>query len=159
MPIWSQYPAHAALPAQVADLSLRQDGRSTQAAQQLEAEVRKAHLLAEDTFAGVYANPDGKQVTVFGGTGFRFDPESAADDEIARLTEKYQLGSVETVDTGVRGRHQRCAVGRAEGDAVVVCTSVDHGSIASAVFTRLSLQDSAGLLDTLRGQIVSSDRN
>ncbi|WP_436970701.1 hypothetical protein [Micromonospora avicenniae] len=159
MPIWSQYPAHAALPAQVADLSLRQDGRSTQAAQQLEAEVRKAHLLAEDTFAGVYANPDGKQVTVFGGTGFRFDPASAADDEIARLTEKYQLGSVETVDTGVRGRHQRCAVGRAEGDAVVVCTSVDHGSIASAVFTRLSLQDSAGLLDTLRGQIVSSDRN
>ncbi|MER7444744.1 hypothetical protein ABTW73_28705 [Micromonospora avicenniae] len=159
MPIWSQYPAHAALPARVADLSLRQDGRSAQAAQQLEAEVRKAHLLAEDTFAGVYANPDGKQVTVFGGTGFRFDPESAADDEIARLTEKYQLGSVETVDTGVRGRHQRCAVGRAEGDAVVVCTSVDHGSIASAVFTRLSLQDSAGLLDTLRGQIVSSDRN
>ncbi|MEU5567312.1 hypothetical protein [Micromonospora musae] len=159
LPIWSQYPAHAALPAQVSDLSLRQDGTSTQTARQLETEVRKAHLLAEDTFAGVYTNPDGKQVTVFGGTGFRLDPESAADDEITRLAQQYQLGSAETVDTGVRGRHQRCAVGRADGDAVVVCTSVDHGSIATAIFTRLSLQDSAGLLDDLRGRIVSPDRN
>ena len=54
----------------------------------------------------------------------------------------------------MRGRHERCAVGRpADGD-VVVCTSVDYGSIATGVFTRLSVPDSADLLATLRGQIV-----
>ncbi|MFF3238494.1 hypothetical protein [Micromonospora sp. NPDC002931] len=158
VPMATQYPATATLPAEVADLRLRDDNRSKQTARQLEAEVRKAHWLTEDTFAGVYATPNGKRVTVFGGTGFRFTPESDAQDEITRLTEQYSLGEAQEVDTGVRGRHERCAVGRADGDDVVVCTSVDHGSIATAVFTRLSVDDSAALLGTLREQIVAADQ-
>ncbi|MFC0506897.1 hypothetical protein ACFFG4_20235 [Micromonospora costi] len=158
-PIWTQYPAHATLPAQVDDLSLREDSTSEQAARQLETEVREAHWLAEDTFAGVYATPDGKRVTVFGGTGFRLDPEGDADGEIARLAGSYRLGQVETVDTGVRGRHERCAVGHTDEGDVVVCTSVDHGSIATAVFTRLSVQDSAALLARLRTRIVTNDQS
>ncbi|WP_244200543.1 hypothetical protein [Micromonospora arborensis] len=153
-PISAQYPVQAALPAQVDDLSLRQDNRSAETAQQLENEVRKEHWLAEDTFAGVYSTSNGKQVTVFGGTGFRLNPESDADAEISRLTERYTLDAPESVDTGVRGRHERCAVGRSAGDEVVVCTSVDYGSIATGVFTRLSVADSAALLATLRAQIV-----
>ncbi|MEU4775608.1 hypothetical protein [Micromonospora sp. NPDC023644] len=158
VPMASQYPANASLPAEVADLRLRDDDTSKAAAKQLEAEVRKAHLLADDTFAGVYSTPAGKRVTVFGGTGFRFTPESDAEDEITRLTGQYSLGEAQVVDTGVRGRHQRCAVGRADGQDVVVCTSVDHGSIATAVFTRLSLDDSATLLGTLREQLVTTDQ-
>lgn len=158
-PIWSQYPVHASLPAQVADLSLRDDNRSEETARRLETEVRKEHWLAEETFAGVYTDPNGKQVTVFGATGVRLDPEGDADDEIARLAGTYRLGEVEKIDTGVRGRHQRCAVGRADGGTVVVCTTVDHGSIATAVFTRLSVQDSAALLETLRARIVTSGRS
>ncbi|MFC7712915.1 hypothetical protein ACFQWD_32775 [Micromonospora lupini] len=158
LPISSQYPARAALPEQVADLSLRQDDGSATTARQLENEVRQEHWLAEDTFAGVYATADGKRVTVFGGTGFRLSPEADADAEITRLTERYALEAPETVQTGVRGRHERCAIGRpADGD-VVVCTSVDHGSIATGVFTRLSVADSADLLNTLRGQIVQPER-
>ncbi|MEU4400826.1 hypothetical protein [Micromonospora orduensis] len=157
-PISAQYPARAALPDQVEDLSLRQDDRSAATARQLENEVRSAHWLAEDTFAGVYSTTSGKRVTVFGGTGFRLSPESDAEAEINRLTERYALGAAETVDTGVRGRHERCAVGRADGGDVVVCTSVDHGSIATGVFTRLSVSDSADLLDTLRAQIVQPER-
>lgn len=158
-PISAQYPARAALPVQVDDLSLRQDSRSTEAAQKLENEVRKEHWLAEETFAGVYATTSGKRVTVFGGTGFRLSPESDAEAEISRLTDRYALGAPESVDTGVRGRHERCAVGSADGSAVVVCTSVDHGSIATGVFTRLSVADSADLLGTLRAQIVQPERN
>ncbi|MEU8155454.1 hypothetical protein AB0B94_17470 [Micromonospora sp. NPDC048986] len=157
-PISAQYPARAALPVQVDDLSLRQDSRSTEAAQKLENEVRKEHWLAEDTFAGVYATTSGKRVTVFGGTGFRLSPESDAEAEISRLTKRYALAAPESVDTGVRGRHERCAVGNADGSAVVVCTSVDHGSIATGVFTRLSVADSADLLGTLRAQIVQPER-
>ncbi|MEV1112133.1 hypothetical protein AB0I95_26350 [Micromonospora sp. NPDC049751] len=154
LPISSQYPASAALPEQVADLSLRQDDGSSETAKQLEKEVRQEHLLAEDTFAGVYRTADGKQVTVFGGTGFRLTPEADADEEITRLGERYALEAPETVRTGVRGRYERCAIGRPAGGDVVVCTSVDHGSIATGVFTRLSVSDSATLLDTLRTQIV-----
>ncbi|WP_230689058.1 hypothetical protein ACN26Y_13950 [Micromonospora sp. WMMD558] len=159
MPMMNQVPASAALPAEVADLRLRQDDRSTAAATKLEAEVRSAHWLASDTFAGVYATGSGKRVTVFGGTGFWFSPESEADAEIARLTEQYSLGEPRIIDTGIRGRHERCAVGRADGTDVVVCTSVDHGSIATAVFTRLSVDDSAALLATLREQIVTQQQS
>jgi hypothetical protein len=63
------------------------------------------------------------------------------------------------VETGVRGRYERCAVGRADGDAVVVCTSVDHGSLATGIFTRLSVDDSAALLDTLRQQIITPEQS
>ncbi|WFF00981.1 hypothetical protein [Micromonospora sp. WMMD964] len=157
-PISAQYPARAALPEQVEDLTLRQDNRSAETAKQLENEVRNEHLLAEDTFAGVYSTSSGKRVTVFGGTGFRLTPEADAEAEISRLADRYALDTPETVDTGVRGRHERCAVGRADGGDVVVCTSVDHGSIATAVFTRLSVTDSATLLNTLRSQIVRPER-
>ncbi|WP_249412483.1 hypothetical protein [Micromonospora endophytica] len=155
MPMASQYPAAASLPQQVADLRLREDPRNAQAAQQLETQTRAAHWLAEDTFAGIYTTNTGKRVTVFGGTGFRFAPSSDADGEIERLTEQYALSDVQVVESGVRGRHERCAVGRSEGTGVVVCTSVDHGSITTGVFTDLSVDDSARLLATLREQIVT----
>ncbi|MFJ6199706.1 hypothetical protein [Micromonospora sp. NPDC092111] len=152
-PIWQQYPADAALPGQVADLTLREDSGGE--VQRLEAEVRKANLLAEDVFAGVYGTDDGKRVTVFGDTGFRFSPESDADDAMTRLTDTFALGAPQPVDTGVRGRYERCATGSSEGTDVVVCTSVDHGSSTTAVFTRLSVDDSARLLAILREQIVT----
>ncbi|MGW4502633.1 hypothetical protein ACWENR_29005 [Micromonospora sp. NPDC004336] len=155
-PMMTQYPANATLPAEVADLRLRDDQGSKETAERLESEVRKAHWLAEDTFAGVYGTSAGKRVTVFGGTGFRFTPESDAEEEITRLTGPYSLGEAQVVDTGVRGRHERCAVGSADGADVVVCTSVDHGSIATGVFTRLSVDDSAALLGRLREQIVTT---
>ncbi|RKN42814.1 hypothetical protein D7223_21495 [Micromonospora endolithica] len=158
VPMATQYPVDAALPAEVRDLRLREDSRSTRTAKELEAQVRAAHWLSEDTFAGVYTTPNGKRVTVFGGTGFRFTPESDAEAEIGRLREQYALGTAKAVDTGVRGRYDRCAVGRADGGDVVVCTSVDHGSITTAVFTRLSLDDSAALLSELRTQIVTTQK-
>ncbi|MBY8875124.1 hypothetical protein K7640_25160 [Micromonospora sp. PLK6-60] len=156
-PLSTQYPASATLPDQVAGLRLRDDPADRAAVRELEAEVRGSSLLIEDTFAGVYSTPEGKRVTVFGGTGIRLSPESDADEEMARLTERYALDAAVPVDTGVRGRHERCAVGRDDGAAVVVCTSVDHGSLATGVFTRLSLDDSAALLDRMRQQIVTPD--
>ncbi|SCF47090.1 hypothetical protein [Micromonospora mirobrigensis] len=158
-PLTTQYPASAALPEQALGLSLRDDPASRAAADELEAEVRASQLLSEDTFAGVYTTTDGKRVTLFGGTGIRFTPETDADDELTRLTERYALAPAVPVETGVRGRYERCAVGREDGAAVVVCTSVDHGSIATAVFTRLSLDDSAALLDRLRQRVVTPDQS
>ncbi|MFI6824648.1 hypothetical protein ACIBJE_27450 [Micromonospora sp. NPDC050187] len=154
-PMWDQYPASAVLPPQVADLRLQSDARSERTANELRGEVETEHTLAEEVFAGVYSTPQGKTVTVFGSIGFRFTPESDAEDELTRLTPKYDLGTQQVVETDVRGEHQRCAVGRSNNVDVVVCTWADHGSIASGVFTRLSLADSATLLGTLRERIVT----
>ncbi|MGW4294263.1 hypothetical protein ACWEH1_14545 [Micromonospora chersina] len=153
-PLSAQYPARASLPDQLGSLRLRQDERSQAAAEELKSQVRQSHLLAEDTFAGIYGTSDGKRVTLFGGTGFRLTPESDAEAELVRLTDRYDLEQSVPVETGVRGRYERCAIGRADGDTVVVCTSVDHGSLATGVFTRLSLDDSGRLLDELREQVV-----
>uniref|UniRef100_A8M0Z5 Uncharacterized protein n=1 Tax=Salinispora arenicola (strain CNS-205) TaxID=391037 RepID=A8M0Z5_SALAI len=154
-PVVNQFPASAALPDEVKDLRLREDDHSARTAAKLEAQVDEAHWMASDTFAGVYRTRAGKQVTVFGGTGFWFRPESKAEGEIARLTDRYALDEAQVFDTGIRGRHGRCAVGHDDGTDVVVCTSADHGSIATAVFTRLSVDDSATLLGALREQIVT----
>ncbi|MGY0005880.1 hypothetical protein ACW0Q9_18485, partial [Micromonospora sp. I033] len=153
-PLSAQYPASASLPDQLDSMRLRQDERSRAAAADLERQVRQAHLLAEDTFAGIYTTSEGKRVTLFGGTGFRLSPESDAQAELDRLTDRYDLAPSVPVETGVRGRYERCAVGRADGDTVVVCTSVDHGSLATGVFTRLSVEDSGRLLDELRQKVV-----
>ncbi|MCI4062206.1 hypothetical protein MRQ36_06340 [Micromonospora sp. R77] len=161
VPLWwaqpysTQYPVNAALPEEVTGLQLRDDAQSQATVRQLEAEVRQENLLAEDTFAGVYGSSTGKLVTVFGSTGIRLSPESDAKAELTRLQERYQLEPGVPVETGVRGRYERCAVGRTDGDAVVVCTSVDHGSLATGVFTRLSVDDSGRLLDELRQQIIT----
>ncbi|WP_431936823.1 hypothetical protein [Micromonospora sp. RP3T] len=153
-PLSSQYPASASLPDQLDSMQLRQDERSRAAAEELKSQVRQADLLAEDTFAGIYATDDGKRVTLFGSTGFRLTPESDAEAELKRLAGDYALQASVSVDTGVRGRYERCAVGRTDDDAVVVCTSVDYGSLTTGVFTRLSVDDSGRLLNELREQVV-----
>ncbi|MER7169550.1 hypothetical protein ABT336_26260 [Micromonospora sp. NPDC000207] len=154
-PAWDQYPATASLPAEVADLRLRDADDSVR---EMEAEISRANWLTEETFSGRYTDQAGKQVTVIGGTGFRPTPESDAEGELGRLTERYALTDVTPVDSAIRGRHVRCGTGRSGETSVVVCTSVDHGSLITGVFTRLSLPDSASLLGTLRSRIITVER-
>ncbi|WP_050563704.1 hypothetical protein [Salinispora pacifica] len=153
-PVLNQFPAHAALPTEFGDLHLREDHHSRQTTAELARQIDEAHWTASDTFAGIYRTGAGKKVTVFGGTGLWLAPKSAAEAEIERLTGQYALGPAQVIGTGVRSRHGRCALGHEDGTDVVVCTSVDHSSIATAVFTRLSVADSATLLGALRKQIV-----
>ncbi|HEX7745292.1 MAG TPA: hypothetical protein VF462_08540 [Micromonosporaceae bacterium] len=153
-PMLQQYPASAALPEQVADLHLREDEASKRTTRRLEREMQVTYW-SNDTFAAVYTAANGKRVVIFGATGFRLSPDKDVDAEIARLRDAYNLEDVRSVDTGTRGEHQRCGIGRTDGESVVVCTWADHGSIASGVFDRLSVPDSARLLGQLRTSIVS----
>jgi hypothetical protein len=153
-PMWEQYPTNATIPTNIADLELRDDPASVESAERLAREMRGAHWLAEDTFAGVYSAPGDKRITVFGVTGFRIRPESDVDDEMTRLGEEFGLTEVRTIETGTRGEYQRCGVGADNGETVVICAWADHGSLATGVFTRLSVDDSARLLGELRTWIV-----
>jgi hypothetical protein len=152
-PMAQQYPASAALPAQVKDLSLRDDAASRRTAARLEQEMQATYW--GDGFAGIYSAANGKRVVIFGATGFRFSPDKDVDAEIGRLRDDYELRDIRSIDTGVRGEHQRCGTGQWNGDSVVVCTWADHGSIATGVFDRLSVEDSARLLGEMRSSIVS----
>ncbi|MGW0434266.1 hypothetical protein ACWDV4_17230 [Micromonospora sp. NPDC003197] len=157
--MWDQYPASATLPTELTGLKLRDDATSKQTVQQLKTDMRTTNWLAEGTFAGVYTDSRGKTVTVFGVTGFRFSPDKDLDTEFTRLTSQYGLTNIRTYDTGIRGEHQRCGTGRADGTAVVACTWADHGSIGTALFTKLSLDDSAERLPDLRDSIISRSWN
>ena len=144
-----------ALPDQVADLRLREDDRSRRPPSSWRP--RYARRTARRGHLRRCLRHERRQA----GDGLRRHAASGSArsptrrPRSTRLTERYALRPRSAVETGVRGRYERCAVGRADGDAVVVCTSVDHGSIATGVFTRLSVDDSAALLDTLREQIVT----
>lgn len=153
-PLWDQYPASAALPGQFADLRMSDDGGSQQTAARLEGEMRSAYLLAEDTFAGVYRDANGKQLVLYGTTGFRMTPGSDLDAEVARVSTAYQLSATTTFDTGTRGTHLTCGTGLSDGTDVVVCVWADHGSLGTALFTRRSVDESAELTDRLRSAVI-----
>jgi hypothetical protein len=153
-PAAQQYPVSAVLPDRVADLRLRDDGASRRAADRLVEKLRDAGLVADDVFAGVYADRNGKRVALFGTTGFRLTPQADLEAELQHLANDYHLTDVQAFDLGQTGAHQRCGVGRADGTSVVVCGWADHGSLGTAVLTRRSVADSADLVGLLRGSVL-----
>ncbi|HEX8629080.1 MAG TPA: hypothetical protein VF755_13005 [Catenuloplanes sp.] len=153
-PIWQQYPASATLPSVVADLNRRSDTTSKQVEERLAAEMGAAHLMADQVFAGVYADKRGKRATVFGATGFWLQPDAELDAELNRVAGQYSLRELRAEETGERGSYLRCGTGRIDGTGVVVCGSADHGSLTTGVFTRLSMEDSSALLLRMRQEII-----
>jgi hypothetical protein len=148
-PAAGQYPATAALPPSVADLDLRDDAAARRAAEKLSRD------LGPGAFAGVYADGDGKRVTLFGVTGLRLAPQQDLEAQIARLTPEYAIRDVEPFDLGEPGAHERCGVGRAGGAPVVVCAWADHGSLVTVLLTRRSVADSAELTGILRSAVLT----
>ena len=139
----------AILPDSVADLTLRDDDASRRAADRLAGE-----LGGGGTFAGVYRDPNGKRVTVFGTTGIRITPKSDLSAQIDRIGDDYDLSDLRSFDLGEIGAHERCGVGRAKGDSLVVCAWADHGSLATVLLTRRSVDDSAHLTARLRDSLL-----
>jgi hypothetical protein len=150
-----QYPVTARLPSSVADLRLRDDGASRRAVQRLTQQLRARHANADQVFAGVYADRNGKRVTIFGTTGLRLTPGADVSAELRRLTDQYDIRDVRPFDLGETGVHERCGVGDAGGTSVVVCAWADLGSLATVVLTRRSVSDSAELTGILRGAVLT----
>jgi hypothetical protein len=154
-PMWQQYPATAAIPAEVAGLTLRDDAESKRIVRELETEARTHNWLAEDTFAAVYDGGPGWRVTVYGTTGFRLAPKSDLDAEFNRLADSRHLTDVRDVDAGPDGGYGRCGVGATKEDDFVLCAWADHGSLGVATFSAGSMERSAETLQNLRQAIVS----
>jgi hypothetical protein len=153
-PAARQYPVKAELPQSVADLSLRDDNTSQRAVDRLTQEMRDSGSSG-DVFAGVYADDNGKRVTLFGTTGLRLSPKSDVEAELQHLTSEYDIRDVEPYDLGETGAHERCGVGDSSGTSVVVCAWADHGSLGAALLTRRSVADSATLLAMLRSAVLT----
>jgi hypothetical protein len=154
-PAARQYPVSASLPDTVADLSLRDDATSKAAADRLAQQLRDENASVDSVFAGVYGDRNGKRVTVFGVTGLRLTPGSDAQKQLDRLTDTYGLTQITPYDAGESGVHERCGVGRDGKTAIVVCAWADHGSMATVLLTRRSLDDSADLVSVLRSAVLT----
>jgi hypothetical protein len=154
LPYLGQYPVTVNLPDVHGDLELRTDDTSVSTTEQLAQGLDDVGFFG-DTFSGVYRDGDGKRVSLFGTTGFQWNPQSAVDTESSRLTALFHLRDVEPVDLGETGVHGRCGVGRSAGTSVVVCSWADFGSVGSAVLTRRSVSDSAELVARLRTALLT----
>lgn len=154
-PAARQYPVTADLPTDFSDLSLRDDSASKRAADHLAEQLKAADSRDGKAFAGVYGDSRGKRVTVFGVTGFRFTPKSDVRAQLDRLATDFDLADVRSFSLGESGAHESCAAGRADGTAVVVCAWADHGSMATVLLTRRSVDDSADLVSRLRSAVLT----
>jgi hypothetical protein len=154
-PTARQYPVSAVLPDSVADLSRRDDGASRRAVERLTQQLRDTSSIADDVFAGVYADASGKRVTVFGTTGLRLTPGTDVRAQLEHLSADYDIRDVAPFDLGEAGAHEACGVGDAGGTSVVVCAWADHGSLATVLLTRRSVADSAELVGILRGALLT----
>ena len=73
---------------------------------------------------------------------------------MAHLTADYAIRDVVSYDLGITGAHERCGVGRTGRTTVVVCVWADHGSMATVLTTRRSVDDSAQLTGVLRNAVL-----
>ena len=149
-----QFPVTAVLPQTVGDLSLRDDSASRRAAARLKQQLRDAKASGEP-FAGVYADGNGKRVTIFGTTGLRVTPQADVEAEVRRLADQFSLRDVQPFDLGETGAHERCGIGTVDGGSVVVCGWADHGSLGTVVANRRSVSDSAELTGIMRSAVLT----
>ncbi|GAB1645605.1 hypothetical protein KRMM14A1259_60280 [Krasilnikovia sp. MM14-A1259] len=154
-PASHQYPVTANLPDAVADLNLRNDAAAKRTTGRLQQELRDTGLAADEVFGGAYGDGHGKRVTIVGTTGLRLRPEADLEAELLHLGGDYKLGDLASYDLGEAGAHERCGVGRNGGSAVVVCGWADHGSLATVLLTRRSIDESAELVGVLRDAVLS----
>jgi len=155
MPYYEQFPSGVVIPQTVGDLRLREDAASKAAAEKLKLEVRGDNWLAQDTFAALFTDGNGKRATVYGRTGVQWSLDSAVVEEINRVSGRYGLSDIQPVDGTLRDEQRRCGVGREDGVSVVVCSWADHGSVGTGVFTRLDVADSNNRLTLLRDTLVT----
>jgi len=156
VPMWQQYPATAAVPAEVSGYTRLQKGKAARTERELQRRAREGHLFAEGTFAAVYSGGDGWQVTLYGTTGFRLAPKSDLETEFSRLTEDLKITKAREVEPGDMGGHQRCGFGTgADGGDLVVCGWADHGSLGVATFSAGSLDEDAETFRELRALIIT----
>ncbi|NMO57239.1 hypothetical protein HH310_39460 [Actinoplanes sp. TBRC 11911] len=155
VPALRQYPVSAVLPKEFADLQRQDDDESTQAAERLAEELRGPNASTRGVFTGVYGDELGKQVTVFGVTGFRLAPATDVRTQLNRVADAVDLTDVEPFDLGEPGAHERCGVGRVDDTSTVVCAWADHGSLATVLLTRRSVDDSAALVAQLRSTVLT----
>jgi hypothetical protein len=155
VPALRQYPVTAVLPKTFADLQRRDDDDSKQAAARLAEQLRGPDASTKGVFTGVYGDNQGKSVTVFGVTGFRLVPGTDVRIQLNRLAKDIDLTDVESFSLGESGAHERCGVGRVDDTSMVVCAWADHGSLATVLLTRRSIDDSATLVAQLRSAVLT----
>jgi hypothetical protein len=153
-PIWQQYPASVSVGESVAGLQQVHTPEIDERAHTMVVSMRRDQG-ADQAFAAVLADPadPARQVVVVGGTRFILDPAGELDGAIRGQAKN--ITDVAPYDPGDLGGELRCGEGRDNGQPVVVCAWIDHGSIGLGIFYGGWAQtDSAALFTAIRQEIL-----
>lgn len=152
-----QYPASLTTPPEIAGLTLSTNPQLEEAAAQMAATM-SGELNLSGPIAAVYLEPDGDEraVAVWGGTAMLRDPEAQLDEAFREAEAGgFPIADLRQVEPGPPGGVAKCAHGAIDNLPMSICGWADHGSLVMAVFFSREVDESAGLLRTLRAGLRS----
>lgn len=155
--ISDEYPASLKTPDTVAGLKTFDNPDVQESVRKLGEELR-TEVDADSVIAKVYQDPkdDKKLVLLFGATTFLLNPDnelkSGMDEAVKGSTVKTP---VRKVDAGPLGGSMSCGEVTMEDQNAAICGWTDHGSVVIGLFFNQSPEDSATLLRTIRGEILT----
>jgi hypothetical protein len=157
--IWQQKDAELATPDEVAGLRRDLSAGARETAEYLRTAVA-AGMDVDASVGAVYEDPADPDRTVlfFGGTGLLFSPGRELDTVFTLLADDGGgVSDVRDVPAGELGGVMKCgnATTPDDGGGLTVCGWADHGSVAAAMFQNRSADESATLLRSIRGEVLT----
>jgi hypothetical protein len=143
-------------PAAIGNLTLDDSGDAKQTAEYLRTAVA-ARIALDQSVGAVYKDPvsTSHDVLFFGGTHLMLNPSKDLDQAIIGLLSDSsgEVTGLHEVPAGPLGGVMKCGTSNGDGGAMAVCGWADRGSLGVALFPGRTLDESAELLRTLRGQV------
>ncbi|NLU78903.1 hypothetical protein HCA58_11055 [Micromonospora sp. HNM0581] len=153
--IAQQKDARIATPEQVAGLRLDSSDRAAGTADYLRSGL-SADISLDSSFGAVYQDPADtrRSVLIFGGTTLLWQPERDLESLFELMAdETAAVSGLRSVSPGPLGGVMKCGSTGGEGGDFAVCGWADHGSVVLAMFPARSVDESAGLLRQIRGNV------
>jgi hypothetical protein len=150
--IFSEKDATISTPDTIGALRLDRSENGVQTAEYLQTAL-SAEVDLDKAVGAVYADGagGGKTVLFLGGTGLIWTPESDLDTAFGLISDAQgAVTDLRKVDAGQLGGTMKCGVTKSDDGDLSVCGWADHGSLALAMFTNRSLDESAGVLRDIR---------
>jgi hypothetical protein len=153
--IGAQKDANLDAPAQVAGLTRDDSDRAKSTADYLRSGFA-ADIDLDESIGVIYKDPaDAKRtVLLFGGTTLVWQPERDLDNLFDLVSDDSgKVDGLHEVPAGRLGGVMKCGTTTSQDGELAVCGWADHGSVALAMFSGRTAEESAGLLRAIRDTI------
>jgi hypothetical protein len=148
--VFSEKDATLTTPDTIGALTLDRSESGVQTADYLQTAL-SAEVDLDKAVGAVYTDAGGKGVLFLGGTGLIWAPEANLDVAFDMISDSEgAVTGIRTVDAGELGGTMKCGVTKSDDADLAVCGWADHGSLALAMFTNRSTDESGRLLREIR---------